>query len=213
METTLNAQWYTDPICSWSYAAEAAMETFRSHFGSRLAFHHRLLPLYQDLNRFLSGHGLKSQAEFASKIVKVSRLTGVAMTPRLWESGSAPQSSEDCCRYAKAALLTDPVKGHVFLARMRVLAFVEGEPIGDPKVLLKEAARLGFNDKDLERRADSAEVRAALQDDVEKGKSEGVTTRPTMILTNEGGDRVFIGGLRDAALFIKAGETLLAEDA
>lgn len=212
METKLNAEWYTDPMCSWSYAAEAAMETFRRHFGSRLAFRHRLLPLYRDLNAFLSDHGLKSPAEFAPRIAKVSRLTGVAMTPRLWESGKVPQSSEDCCRYAKAALLTDPEKGHAFLARMRVLAFAEGEPIGDTQLLLREAARLGLNDRDLQRRAESVEVLAALQDDVEKGKSEGVTTRPTMILTNEGGDRVFIGGLRDAALFIKAGETLMAED-
>jgi predicted DsbA family dithiol-disulfide isomerase len=213
MEPKLFAEWYTDPLCSWSYAAESAMEAFRSHFGPCLAFTHRLLPLYRDLNQFLADHGLKSEADFAPKILKVSRVTGVPMSPRVWELGRAPKSMEECCLFAKAALLTDPEKGHRFLARMRVLAFVEGEPIGDPNLLQKEAGRLGLDGKLLAERAQSPEVRAALQEDIEKGKSEGVTTRPTLILTNEGGDRVFIGGLRNPDLFILAGETLVAENA
>ncbi len=213
MGSTLIAEWYTDPFCSWSYAAEASMEKLRSHFGPRLSFRHRLLPLYKDLGTFLTNHGLKTEAEFAPKILKVSRATGVAMTPRLWEIGKAPKSTEDCCRFAKAALLTDPVQGHAFLARLRVLAFVEGEPIGDTKLLLSEAARLGLDEKNLEKRADGIDVRAALQEDVDRARSEGVTSRPTLVLTNEGGDRVFIGGLRNADLFILAGETLAAEDA
>lgn len=213
MEAKLFAEWYTDPLCSWSYAAESAMETFRSHFGPRLAFTHRLLPLYRDLGHFLADHGLKSEAEFAPRILKVSRITGVPMSPRVWELGRAPKSMEECCRFAKAALLTDPEKGHRLLARMRALAFVEGEPIGDLALLQKEAGRLGLDGKELAERAQSAEVRAALQEDIEKGKSEGVTIRPTLILTNEGGDRVFIGGLRNPDLFILAGETLVAEEA
>ena len=213
MEAKLFAEWYTDPLCSWSYAAESAMETFRSHFGPRLAFTHRLLPLYRDLGHFLSDHGLKSEADFAPRILKVSKITGVPMSPRVWELGRAPKSMDECCRFAKAALLTDPEKGHRLLARMRALAFVEGEPIGDLDLLQKEAGRLGLDGKELAERAQSAEVRTALQEDVGKGKSEGVTTRPTLILTNEGGDRVFIGGLRNPDLFILAGETLVAEDA
>ncbi|MGC8529089.1 MAG: DsbA family oxidoreductase [Leptospirillia bacterium] len=213
MDHKLFAEWYTDPLCSWSYAAESAMEAFRGHFGPRLAFTHRLLPLYRDLNQFLADHELKSEADFAPRILKVSRVTGVPMSPRVWELGRAPKSMEECCRFAKAALLTDPEKGHRFLARMRILAFVEGEPIGDPGLLQKEAERLGLDGKRLAERAQSPEVRAALQDDIEKGSVEGVTTRPTLILTNEGGDRVFIGGLRNPDLFILAGETLLAENA
>ena len=135
------------------------------------------------------------------------------MSPRVWELGRVPQSMEECCLFAKAALLADPEKGHRLLARMRALAFVEGEPIGDLSLLQKEAGRLGLDGKQLAERAQSAEVREALQEDVEKGRSEGVTTRPTLILTNEGGDRVFIGGLRNPDLFILAGETLVAEEA
>lgn len=213
MEPVLFAEWYTDPFCSWSYAAEGALDKFRKHFGSRLSFRHRLLPLYKDLGPFLAHHGFSNQAEFAPRVLKVSKVTGIPMSPRVWELGRAPTSTEECCLFAKAALIADPAQGDLLLSRMRVLAFVEGEAIGDRELLLREAKRLGLDTKRLEELERSPAVSAALQEDVDRAREEGVTTRPTLVLGNAGGDRVFIGGLRNAELFILAGETLVAEDA
>ncbi len=212
MEPVLFADWYTDPFCSWSYAAEGAIETFRKHFGARLFFRHRLFPLYKDLARFLARHELSSQAEFAPKVLKVSSVTGIPMSPKVWELGRAPGSTETCCLFAKAALTLDPSKGDLLLSRMRVLAFVEGEAIDNRALLYREATRLGLDAKRLEELENTPSVAASLQEDVDRAREEGVSTRPTLVLTNAGGDRVFIGGLRNAELFILAGETLVAED-
>ena len=211
MEPLLFADWYTDPFCSWSYAAEGPIGIFRRHFGERLSFRHRLLPLYQNIDEFLRHHGMAKQQEFAPRIGKVSRATGVTMSPKLWETGQAPQSSEGCCLFAEAALLADPVKGGTFLARLRELAFLEGRNIGNPEVLLETASVLGIDSGKLEEFLRSGDAKAALSVDKEKAKSEGVTVRPTLIMTNTEGDRVFIGGLRNPDLFILAGESLIRE--
>ncbi|EQD24857.1 MAG: hypothetical protein D084_Lepto4C00326G0003 [Leptospirillum sp. Group IV 'UBA BS'] len=211
MEPVLFADWYTDPFCSWSYAAEGPIGAFRQHFGSRLSFRHRLFPLYRNIAEFLQKHGLSSQQEFSPRIEKVSRMTGVSMSPRVWETGQAPQSTEDCCLFVEAALLSDPVKGEAFLSRLRELAFLEGRDIGDPELLGQTATALGIDRARLEDLLRSGVALAALAKDQEKARLEGVTVRPTLILTNSEGDRVFIGGLRNPDLFILAGETLIRE--
>ncbi len=211
MEPLLFADWYTDPFCSWSYAAEGPIGIFRRHFGERLSFRYRLLPLYRNIDEFLKHHGMTKQQEFAPRIGKVSRATGVTMSPKLWETGQAPQSSEGCCLFAEAALLADPVKGGTFLSRLRELVFLEGRNVGNPDVLLETAIALGLDRGRLEEFLRSGAAMAALSEDQEKARSEGVTVRPTLIMTNSEGDRVFIGGLRNPDLFILAGESLIRE--
>ncbi len=211
MEPLLFADWYTDPFCSWSFAAEEAIGRFRSHFGERLSFRHRLFPLYSSIDEFLRNHGLATQNDFAPRIGKVSRATGVTMSPKVWETGQAPSSTEECCRFAEAALIADPEKGDRFLARLRELAFLDGRNIGDPGILRETARALGVDMALLEEALRSGRAEAALEEDREKARVEGVTVRPTLVMTNSGGDRVFIGGLRDPDLFILAGEILIRE--
>ncbi len=211
MEPLLFADWYTDPFCSWSFAAEEPIRRFQSHFEGRLSFRHRLFPLYSNIEEFLRKHGLATQQEFAPRIGKVSRATGVAMSPKVWETGQAPSSSEECCRFAKAALLADPEKGGRFLSRVRELAFLEGRNIGDPGLLGDTAKALGLDIPVLGEILRSGKAKAALDEDLEKARIEGVTVRPTLVMTNSEGDRVFIGGLRDSDLFILAGESLVRE--
>ncbi len=211
MDPVLFAEWYTDPFCSWSYAAEGPIETFRRHFGETLSFRHRLFPLYCNIDQFLRDHGLAAQKDFAPKILKVSRATGVTMESKVWENEQAPPSSEECCLFVEAALLSDPEKGGALLSRMRQMAFLEGQNIGNHSLLLKVAASLELDPKKIEEMLRSGRAFTALNDDREKAEREGVTVRPTLILTNAGGDRVFIGGLRNSDLFILAGETLIQE--
>jgi predicted DsbA family dithiol-disulfide isomerase len=211
MAPLLNAEWYTDPFCSWSFAAEKAIRKFRDHFGERLHFEHRLFVLYRDLDSFLKNHHLERPRDFAPKIEKVSRATKVMMTARGWESEQVPRSTEPCCRYVKAAMKLDPALGDRFLSRLRELAFVDGANIGDRSVLLHAAQEVGIKPDQLESELTNPDLSNALKEDNEKAKAEGVTVRPTLILTNPDGDRVFIGGLINPDLFIMAGEALVQE--
>lgn len=211
MEPLLFAEWYTDPFCSWSFAAEKSIGDFRRHFGDRLHFEHRLFVLYRDLDTFLKNHHLARPRDFAPKIAKVSQTTGVTMTSKGWETGQVPLSTETCCHFVKAALLANPVLGDRFLSRLREVAFLEGKNIGNSDVMKQAAQDVGFDLDHLESVLSGSSPALALREDNEKAKAEGVTVRPTLILTNPGGDRVFVGGIGNADLFILAGEVLIQE--
>ena len=207
----LHARWFTDPVCSWSFAAEEAIETFRNHFSGRLLFENRMYVLYQDLSTFLRHHGMESQADFAPKIEKVSRATGKSISAGAWRKGNIPSSSEDCCLWVKAAQSIDPLKGNDFLSGMRKALFHQEENVSSLPVL-KEIARISGLDPDmLQKKVREEGCRTLLAEDMSLAAREGVETRPTLVLRNSGGDRVLIGGLMDPELFIHAGEVLLRE--
>ena len=211
MDPILFVEWYTDPFCSWSFAAEGPIEKFRLHFGDRLSFRHRLFPLYRQIDQFLKAHGMESQKEFAPKILNVSRATGVIMSGKVWENAQAPTSSEECCLFVEAALLSNAEKGGLLLSKMRQMAFLEGKNIGNRALTYDIADSLGLHREKIDEMLLSGRALSALNEDREMAEREGVTVRPTLILRNSGGDRVFIGGLRNPDLFILAGETLIQE--
>lgn len=207
----LHARWFTDPVCSWSFAAEEAIGVFRNHFSGRLIFENRMFILYRDLNRFLGRHGMTSPAEFAPKIDNVSLATGKTIRSEAWKTGAVPRSSEDVCLWVKAAQSMDLSKGDLFLSLMRKTLFVEGKNIGEASVLEGIAEIAGLEPFRLKSLVHTEGNKTLLSDDNELARVEGVETRPTLILRNSGGDRVFIGGLMDPELYIHAGEVLLRE--
>lgn len=207
----LHARWFTDPVCSWSFAAEEAIGFFRHHFSGRLIFENRMLTLYRNLDRFLEHHGMAMPAEFAPKVDKVAQATGKPVSSEAWKKGAVPRSSEDTCLWVKAAQSIDPSRGDHFLSLMRKALFADARNIGEVSVLEELAHVAGLDPLRLEAMVNTEENKALLSDDGGMARMEGVETRPTLVLRNSGGDRVFIGGLMDPELYIHAGEVLLRE--
>ncbi|MHB1757692.1 MAG: DsbA family oxidoreductase [Leptospirillum sp.] len=210
-EKLIDVQWYTDPLCSWSFAAEKAMGDFRNKMGNRIIFHHRMLPLYQLLDTFLAAHEMKTPADFASKIRKASKATGVEMTTTPWEKGIVPKDGSILSKWALAALSIDPVKGDQYLHHLRRAFFVEGRDLTKTGSLRDLGGKVGLDPEMLEKLSSGEMIRQQLESDIKKGAEEGVSVRPTLVMVNSGGDRIFIGGLRDAELFIHAAEVLISE--
>jgi len=210
-EKLIDVQWYTDPLCSWSFAAEKAIGDFRSKMGNRIIFHHRMLPLYQLLDTFLAAHEMKAPADFASKIRKASKATGVEMTTTPWEKGIVPKDGSILSKWALAALSIDPVKGDQYLHHLRRAFFVEGRDLTKTGSLRDLGEKVGLDPEMLEKLSSGEMIRQQLEADIKKGAEEGVSVRPTLVMVNSGGDRIFIGGLRDAELFIHAAEVLISE--
>lgn len=210
-ETMLEVQWFTDPLCAWSFAAEEPILEFKSELGKNIVFYHRMVPLYQSLEKFLSAHKMNFPAEFALKIKKASKATGVAMTTAPWERGIVPEDGHFLSKWVLAAISMDPVKGDKYLHLLRRAFFVEGRDLTKTKFLKELGKDIGLDPDILERLSSSEIIQKKLQEDMQKGSEEGVSVRPTLVIVNSGGDRVFIGGLRDARLFIHAAEVLIKE--
>ncbi len=210
-EKVLEVQWFTDPLCSWSFAAEKAIGDFKNEMGNNIVFHHRMLPLYQSLDTFLAAHGMKSPFEFASKVQKASKATGVEMTTAPWERGIVPKDGHILSKWVLAAISLDPVKGDKYLHHLRRAFFVEGRDLTKTVFLRELGQEVGLDPEILEQKASGETIRQQLETDIKKGSAEGVSVRPTLVMVNNGGDRIFIGGLRDPKLFIHAAEVLISE--
>ncbi|MHB8421835.1 MAG: DsbA family protein [Leptospirales bacterium] len=207
----LHAQWFTDPMCSWSFAAEDAIGEFRRHFSGQLIFQNRMFVLYKDLSRFLGAHGMEKPNEFASKIESVARSTGKRIETAAWINNTVPASSEQCCLWVKSAQLLDEEKGDLFLSEMRKAFFQDGKDISSESVVEDLARISGMEIQPLRLGLFSQKVQTMLEEDQKAAEDERVTSRPTLVLRNSGGDRIFIGGLLDPELYIHAGEVLLRE--
>lgn len=210
-EKIIDVQWFTDPLCSWSFAAEKAIGEFKDKMGNRIVFHHRMLPLYQLLDTFLAAHEMKAPFEFASKVRKASKATGVEMTTTPWEKGIVPKDGSILSKWVLAALSIDPVKGDQYLRQLRRAFFVEGRDLTKTGSLRDLGEKVGLDPEILEKLSSGESIRQQLESDIKKGSEEGVSVRPTLVMVNSGGDRIFIGGLRDPELFIHAAEVLISE--
>ena len=207
----LYAQWFTDPMCSWSYIANQSIHQFREHFSGRLIFRERLFVLYRELNEFLKQRNMTRPEEFVPKLESVSRNSGVALEVKAWKKNDVPVSSETCCLWVSSALRLDPEKGSLFLWELRKAMYEEGLNIGSTEIIEQISRKVGFNFAELMKGFMEIETQKALREDQVSAEREKVTVRPTLVLENSGGDRVFIGGLMDPELFIHAGEVLLRE--
>jgi putative protein-disulfide isomerase len=207
----LYAQWFTDPMCSWSYIANRAIEKFKTHFSNRLIFQERLFVLYPDLTTFLKKRNMLRPQEFVSKLESASQSSGVPIEVKAWTENNVPESSEICCLWVTSALRLDPEKGSLFLWEMRKAMYEEGQNISTPDVIERISRNAGLGYGDLAKTFKDPDTRKSLREDQEAAEREKVTVRPTLVLENSGGDRVFIGGLLDPELFIHAGEVLLRE--
>lgn len=207
----LHAQWFTDPMCSWSFAAEDAIGEFRRHFTGHLVFQNRMFVLYKDLSLFLGAHGMTKPSEFAAKIDRVAKSTGKRIQTEAWTNNAVPGSSEQCCLWIKSAQLLDAEKGDLFLSEMRKALFLDGKDISSESVIEDLVRKSGMEIQPLRLGLFSQKVQAMLEEDQKLAEEERVTSRPTLVLRNSGGDRVFIGGLLDPELYIHAGEVLLRE--
>jgi putative protein-disulfide isomerase len=207
----LYAQWFTDPMCSWSYIANRSIQQFRKHFSDRLIFRERLFVLYRDLNEFLKQRKMTRPEEFVPKLELASRKSGVSIEVKAWRQNDVPVSSETCCLWVSSALRLDPEKGSLFIWEMRKAMYEEGLNIGSPEIIEQISKKAGLNYVDLNKGFMDIETQKALREDQTSAEKERVTVRPTLVLENSGGDRVFVGGLMDPELFIHAGEVLLRE--
>ena len=207
----LYAQWFTDPMCSWSYIANRSIQQFRKHFTEHLIFRERLFVLYRDLNEFLKQRNITRPEEFVPKLELASRNSGVSVEVKAWKKNDVPVSSETCCLWVSSALRLDSEKGSLFLWEMRKAIYEEGQNIGSTEIIEQISQKVGLNYADLMKGFMEIETQKALREDQTSAEREKVTVRLTLVLENSGGDRVFIGGLMDCELFIHAGDVLLRE--
>ncbi len=213
----VTATYYTDPLCSWSWALEAPWRRLqyelRDHLTSRL----RMGGMIADWQSFRDPmNSVNRPAQMAPLWYQVGDISGMPIETRLWLE-DPPASSYPACIAVKAAQLQGDRAGERYLRRLREAALLEGRNVARRDVLLAAAAEVAADSAaalDLDRfRADLAGPLAldAFREDIKDARYRDIGRFPTLILRHRAGPAVIVVGYRPYAVLRAAFDAVAPE--
>jgi predicted DsbA family dithiol-disulfide isomerase len=201
--------YYTDPLCSWSWAMEPEWGRVREELGGRMAWRYRMGGMIADWTSFRDPlNDVAVPAQMGPRWMEVSRLSGVPIDPHIWEQ-DPPASSYPACVAVKAAELQGRVQGERYLRRLREAVMRERRNIARREVLIEIARELAgkscdgdaLNAEGVERDIDSGVALELFREDLRDASYRGIGRFPTMIMRAVGSSEgVMIVGYRPYAM-------------
>ena len=208
MPTPIRIDYYTDPLCSWCFAAEPMLDQAKAHFQDRIEIHYRMLPLFEHVREVMNDPA--RLWTIADRYRIVSKKTGIHIDNQVWYT-DPPESAWPACQAIKAAERQGLAAADRYIKLLREGAMREGKNIAKAEVQIELAAKTGLHlpqfEKDLADPARKEEVLADIRD----AQRENVESRPHFVLTNTQGDKVAIAGPRLFSLFKEAVDALYRE--
>jgi predicted DsbA family dithiol-disulfide isomerase len=222
---SVEVRYYSDPACTWSWAAEPMLRRLMWEFDGELRFVWAMGGLarhfgsaYRDSEAGVGG-GRDCFADLMSHWLNVAGRTGMPCDPRLWTeapiSGTFP-----ACVAVEAASEQGWEAGYRYLRRMREGLLCFRRKLDEPAALLAEAGPAGLDTDAFEAALDSTAPTAAFEahrEEVrevpEEARALGKTSVtegherlsfPSAIFIGADGDRHGIYGFQPAAAYREA---------
>lgn len=196
--------YFTDPLCSWSWAFEASWRRLLWEFSDRLRYRYRMGQLLADWQRYEDPVNCVSRpAQMAPQWMEVQRTTGVPLNPDLWHE-NPPTSSIPACTAFKAAERLNPAFAEACLRRLREAAMLDARDISDRDELIAIATETAadfdatdsFQPEVFSDSLDAPESVAALREDVKEARYLEIGRFPTVIFHRRGGRGLALTGYR-----------------
>jgi predicted DsbA family dithiol-disulfide isomerase len=211
--------YYTDPLCSWSWAMEPEWRRVRNEFGDRMAWRYRMGGMIADWSSYRDPlNDVAVPAQMGPRWMEVGRMLGVPIDPYIWEE-DPPASSYPACVAVKAAERQGREQGERYLLRLREAVMRERRNIARRDVLIAVANELARTSRDdpidfdadaLVRDIDSGAALELFRDDLLDVSYRQIGRFPTMIVRAPGKDEgVVIVGYRPYTL-LRAALTYVA---
>jgi putative protein-disulfide isomerase len=147
---SVQARYYTDPACPWSWAAEAIVRKLMWEFGDELRFRWVMGGLarsygdeYRDEQAGITGEGSCFDGLMANWL-EVSAETGMPIDARLWRRNPLA-SSYPACQAVKAAAEQGPDRAYSYLRRLREALMCEVKKLDHAEALIGEAGAAGLD--------------------------------------------------------------------
>jgi predicted DsbA family dithiol-disulfide isomerase len=201
--------YYTDPLCSWSWAMQPEWRRVREELGHRMAWRYRMGGMIADWASFRDPlNDVAVPAQMGPRWMEVSRLSGVPIDPHIWEE-DPPASSYPACVAVKAAERQGQIQGERYLLRLREAVMRERRNIARREVLIDLANELAdesfeddaFDAEALVRDIDSGVALELFREDLQDASYRGIGRFPTMIMRAVGSSEgVMVVGYRPYAM-------------
>ncbi|MCT7995769.1 DsbA family protein [Laspinema olomoucense] len=192
--------YYTDPLCSWSWAVEPQWRRLRYEFGDRLVYRYSMGGLLRDWQQFSDPlNDISRPVQMGPVWIQVRHLTGMPINEGIWVK-NPPTSSYPACIAVKAASQQGPDVGESYLRRLREAVMLEGRNIAQREVLLELGAELnpelGFDGDRFERDLDHPDSMEAFRQDLKEMRYCGIARFPSIMLRPNSGRSLLMMGYR-----------------
>ncbi|WP_254565656.1 DsbA family protein [Oscillatoria sp. HE19RPO] len=192
--------YYTDPLCSWSWAVEPQWRRLRYEFGDRLVYRYSMGGLLRDWQQFSDPlNHISRPIQMGPVWIQVRHLTGMPNDEKIWVK-NPPTSSYPACMAVKAASQQGPEVEESYLRRLREAVMLEGRNIAQREVLLELGAELnpelGFDGSRFERDLDHPNSVEAFRQDLKEMRYSGIARFPSIMLRPSSGRSLLMMGYR-----------------
>lgn len=206
--------YYTDPLCCWSWAFESHWQKFKKEFAGQISYRYIMGGMIPDWKNYNDPFNSVSRpSQMGPLWYHAGKITGVQMNDAIW-NGDYPSSSWLACIAVKCAGLQSPEAEELYLLNTRKALMEDGLNISKAEVLLSIAEKTNetlpeFDPKIFRDDLKNGRGRDAFRSDLQKTKYHGIGRFPTLTFTDVNGKGIIIVGYRPYEVLLQAFESVL----
>jgi len=190
--------YYTDPLCSWSWAFEPHWRRLRYEFADQISRRMVMGGLIANWQQFADPlNDISRPAQMGPAWLQVEQISGMPVAAGIW-SVDPPASSYPACIAVKAAEQQGQTIGAMYLRRLREAVMLEQRNIARSEVLpaLAEELSAHLDFAQFQHDLNSAPVLEAFREDLKDARYRDIGRFPTLIMRHATGPAVIVVGYR-----------------
>jgi putative protein-disulfide isomerase len=207
-------EYYTDPLCCWSWALEPHWQKLLATYGDRIVYRQVLCGMIPDWKHYNDPmNSISKPFQMGPMWMHASEVTQIKMKYSVWHD-DPPESSYPPCIAVKTAALQSDRAGEKYLLALRRALMEEGLNIAKPSILLSIGAQTedsDFNFKTFEQDWNAGNGKEPFRQDWQKAKILGVGRFPTIVFKGRRGKRVTMVGYRSYGILSDALKMAMGE--
>jgi putative protein-disulfide isomerase len=182
----VEAPYFTDPACPWSWAIEPELQHLRWEFGDAV----RIRPVMGGLARTYES---EEHAALVIEWLEAAERSRMPVDPLLWPRNPL-SSTYPACQAVKAAGEQGAAAELRYLRRLREGILCERRRLDHAEALIAEAGEAGLDVERFEIDLRSHAIVEAFAADLEEARSGKETRMPTLVFGGEDGERHAVAG-------------------
>lgn len=208
---TVKVEFYTDPLCCWSWAFETSWKRFLEVHGHRISFEYVMCGMIADWKTYNDPmNSVSNPVQMGPVWMHASQVTRTPMKYSIWHE-DPPHSSYPSCIAVKTAQLQSAEAGNEYLFRIRKALMEEGKNISRKEILLEVAETVNSELLDFDRFVSDLRNDKGLEPfkaDLRKARYHNIGRFPTLTFVNESGKGCMTVGYRPYEVLLKAFENV-----
>jgi putative protein-disulfide isomerase len=208
----LKILYFTDPSCSWCWGTEPIIKKIKEEYCGQVRVVYKMGGLMEGWDRFSDPlNSIGRPEDLAPHWMAVAKRSGMPIDEKIWYQDPPTSTFPGCVAY-KAGWLQDEVLAEGYLRRLREAVLTQRRNICREHVLFDLARAAGF---DLDRfSADflTGQAQQAFYEDLTETRNRGITTFPTLVISNSLGEETALVGYRPYVHYESALRRLAVEE-